>query len=102
MGNSNGRYAEQNPNILSQQLVTAKTSVKSDLDTIITESNSLHATNTFLNTQEIARTPASSFPAVAIVANNTVGAARTLREISATGQPQITTPFNDGEVLEVP
>ncbi len=102
MGNSSGKFVEQHPTVVSQQLITARSTVKGDLATIITESNSMHATNTFLNTQEIARTPASPFPAVAIVANNTVGAARTLREISATGQPQITTPYNDGEVLEIP
>ncbi len=103
MGNSSdGRFADQNPVVLSQQLITAKSSVKSDLNTIITESNSLHATNTYLNSQEIARTPVNPVPAVTVVGNQVVGTARTLREISATGQPQITTEFNDGEVLETP
>jgi len=102
MGNSQGRYADQNPVVVNQQLTTAKSTVKGDLATIITESNSLHATNTFLNAQEISRTPVNPVPAVTLVGNQTVGAAQTLREISATGQPQITTEFNDGEVLEIP
>ncbi len=99
MGNSSGRYADESPQVIAQQLTTAKSTVKGDLATIITESNSLHATNTFLNAQEISRTPVNAVPAVTLVGQQTVGSARTLREISATGQPQRTTEFDDGELL---
>lgn len=99
MGNSNGRFTDQHPSVLGQQLITARSTVKGDLDTIIVESNSMHATNTFLGSQAVAQTPSTPFPAVSLVANQTVGAARTLREISATGQPQRTTTQDDGELL---
>lgn len=88
MGNINGRFVDELPQIIAAQVITAKTTVKTDLNTVIAEANQLRATNTFLVTQQAGQTgnDAGSV-AVSQVAQGTVGSAQTFGEIGGGGQP---------------
>jgi len=89
MGSINGRFTDQIPTVLSAQLITARTTVKTDLGAIITESDQLRATNTFLISQNLGNSNASGGvgSAVTQTITGTVGAAQTLGEIGSGGQP---------------
>ncbi len=89
MGNINGRFSDQIPEILGAQLITARTNVKTDLNAILVESDQIRATNTFLVSQNIGNSNASGgiASAVALTAAGTVGAAQTSGEIGSGGQP---------------
>ena len=74
MGNSNGRFIDQVPEVLGVQIMTAKTSVSGALNVAITEANGLTATNTFLSSNQITSTDTSPPTVVANTAQATVGA----------------------------
>lgn len=89
MGSLDGKFSDQNPFVLSAQLITARTTVKTDLNTILTENDQIRATNTFLITQNAGNSNAGGGigSAVAQTAIGTVGAAQTGGEIGSGGQP---------------
>ena len=89
MGNSAGIFSDQDPLVLSSQMITARTTVKTDLATIINENDVNRATNTFINSLSVSTSSAkaSISPAVTQVANQTVGAGISAGEISQAGQP---------------
>lgn len=89
MPSINGIFSDQDPFVLSAQLITAKTTVQTDLNTILTENDQIRATNTFLITQNVGNSNAAGGigSAVAQTAIGTVGAAQTGGEIGSGGQP---------------
>ncbi len=89
MGSLDGKFSDQNPFVLSAQLITAKTNVKTDLNAILVENDQIRATNTFLITQNVGNSNAAGGigSAVAQTAIGTVGAAQTAGEIGSGGLP---------------
>lgn len=89
MGNSAGTFTDQDPLVLGAQIITARSTVKTDLNTIINENDVTRATNTFLNSQSVGNSSAgaSQVSAVAQVAAQTVGAGQSSGEITDGGQP---------------
>lgn len=89
MSNALGIFTDQLPEILSAQLTTARSTVKTDLNTIVNENDVVRATNTFLNSQSVGNSSAgtSQITAVAQVAAQTVGAGQSSGEINDDGQP---------------
>lgn len=91
MPSINGVFADQNPLVLSVQLITARTAVKTDLNVILVESDQIRTTNTFLITQNIGSGGTSSggtSSAVAQTAQGTIGQAQTGGGIGPSGQPR--------------
>lgn len=89
MSSINGKFLDQNPIVLSAQLVTARTTVKTDLNTLLAENDQIRATNTFLVTQNIGNSNAGGGigSAVAQTVAGTIGAAQTAGEIGSGGGP---------------
>jgi len=89
MGNLDGKFSDQNPAVLSAQLITARTTVKTDLNAILAENDQIRATNTFLVTQNIGNSNAGGGigSAVAQTVAGTIGAAQTAGEIGSGGLP---------------
>jgi len=92
MGSINGKFSDQNPIVLSAQLITARTSVKTDLGAVLTESDQIRATNTFLISQNLGNSNASGGigSVVAQTVIGTVGAAQQSGGIGSGGQPCFT------------
>jgi len=89
MGNLDGKFSDQNPAVLSAQLITARTTVKTDLNAILTENDQIRSTNPFLIAQNVGNSNAGGGigSAVAQTVTGTVGAAQTAGEIGSGGQP---------------
>ncbi len=88
MGNINGRFTDQQSLVLQAQLTVAKTTVKSDLSTVIIENDTLRSTNSYLNSQLSTNgNVANQAPTVGLTAQNAVGAARSSGQITPGGQP---------------
>lgn len=88
MGNIQGRFTDESPNIISAQIITANTTVKTDLNTIIAEADQIRGTNVYLLSQQVGQAGNDAgASAVSQTASQAIGEAQTFGEIGGGGQP---------------